>query len=104
MTEIDRIVELLADAALEKRIAAAIVLGEVRAKGPRVVEGLTKALASGIPPLERHALDALARVGARKAVKAILPLLASPDADVRAAAARAVASVGEEVVPEVRAR
>ncbi len=104
MKEIDRIVAMLADSAVEKRVAAAIVLGEIQAKGPGVVEGLVALLGSGIPPLERHGLDALARVGAKKAVKAIFPLLCANDAEVRAAAVRAIVSVGEDVVADVRAR
>ncbi|MGD0529964.1 MAG: HEAT repeat domain-containing protein, partial [Polyangiaceae bacterium] len=67
MSEVDKIVELLSSDAVEKRIAAAIVLGEIRAKGAHVAEALTHALDSDIPLLQRHALEALGRVGAKKA-------------------------------------
>lgn len=102
MSEIAKIVGLLKSDAIEKRIAAAIVLGELKAKGPGVVEGLAEVLESGVPLLQTHALDALARVGAKKALPSVFPLLSAHDDDVRRAATRAVASVGEEVVPIIK--
>ncbi len=102
MTEVAKIVQLLKSEAIEKQIAAAIVLGELKAKGPGVVEGLAIVLGSGVPLLQVHALDALARVGAKKALPQIFPLLAANAEDVRRAATRAVASVGEEVVPLIK--
>src|SRR6476620_2447740 len=102
MSEVGKIVGLLKSDAIEKQIAAAIVLGELRAKGPGVVEGLATVLMSGVPLLQVHALDALARVGAKKALPQIFPLLSEHNDDVRRAATRAVASVGEEVVPIIK--
>jgi HEAT repeat protein len=102
MSELGKIVALLKSDAVEKRIAAAIVLGELKAKGPGVVEGLGTVLESGVIPLQMHALDALARVGAKKALPRIFPLLSAKDDDVRRAATRAIASVGEEVVPIIK--
>ena len=104
MKEIDKIVQLLDHEALERKVAAAIVLGELSAKGPEVVAGLVKLLGSGVPVLQRHALDALARIGAKKSLGAILPLLTSHAAEVREAASRAVASVGEDALPIVKDR
>ena len=104
MSEIAKITKLLHDESFEKQMAAAIVLGELRAKGPDVVHGLAHTLASDVPPLQRHALIALTRIGAKRALSQIFPLLSSPDADVRRAAVEAVVSVGEEVVPTIRAR
>lgn len=102
MSEVGKIVGLLKSDAIEKQIAAAIVLGELKAKAPGVVEGLGAVLESGVPLLQVHALDALARVGAKKALPQIFPLLAIGNDDVRRAATRAVASVGEEVVPIIK--
>ena len=102
MSEVEKIAHLLKSDAIEKQIAAAIVLGELKAKGPGVVEGLAAVLASGVPLLQVHALDALARVGAKKALPQIFPLLVEGSDDVRRAASRAVASVGEEVVPIIK--
>jgi HEAT repeat protein len=102
MSEVGKIVGLLKSDAIEKQIAAAIVLGELKAKGPGVVEGLGEVLGSGVPLLQVHALDALARVGAKRALPQIFPLLSLSNDDVRRAATRAVASVGEEVVPIIK--
>ena len=93
MSEVVKIVQLLKSEAIEKQIAAAIVLGELKAKGPGVVEGLGEVLASGVPLLQVHALDALARVGAKKALPAIFPLLATGADDVRRAATRCIERV-----------
>jgi HEAT repeat protein len=104
MSEVEKIAKLLHTDSIEKQIAAAIVLGELRAKGPEVVAGLMHALDGGVNLLQRHALEALARVGAKKALPQIFPLLSARDADVRRAAAEAIASVGEDVVPTIRGR
>jgi HEAT repeat protein len=98
---IDKIASMLASDAQEKRLAAAIVLTELKVKDPNVVKALAASLADAGPPLQRHCLDALAVIGAKKAVPQIIPLLGSRDAAVRAAAVEALASVGEEVVPVI---
>jgi hypothetical protein len=104
MSDIEKIVGLLSSDALEKRIAAAIVLGELRAKGPAVVDALTHAAGSGVALLQRHALEALARVGAKKAAPKILPLLGAREEEVRRAAVEAMVSIGEDVLPMLRNR
>lgn len=104
MSDIDRVAALLGSKAIDKQIAASIVLGELRAKGPKVTEGLRKLLSSDVPPVQRHALDALARIGAKKSLPQIFPLLTAHHEEVRQAAAAAVASVGPEVVPTIRDR
>jgi HEAT repeat protein len=104
MDEVGKIVGLLKSDAIEKKIAAAIVLGELKAKGPGVVEGLAAVLESGVSLLQVHALDALARVGAKKALPQIFPLLTQHDDDVRRAATRAIASVGEDALPLIKER
>jgi HEAT repeat protein len=104
MSDIDKIVGLLSSDAVERRIAAAIVLGEIRAKGTAVIDALAETLESEIGPLQRHALEALARLGATRALPKILPLLTARDEDVRRAAVSAVVSAGEEVLPMLRAR
>lgn len=102
MSDLGKIVGLLKSDAIEKQIAATIVLGELKAKGPEVVSGLSTLLASEVPLLQCHALEALANVGAKKALPSVFPLLAVSNDDVRRAAVRAVASVGEDVVPLIR--
>jgi len=102
MSEVGKIVALLKNDAIEKQIAAAIVLGELKAKGPGVAEGLADVLGSGVPLLQVHALDALSRVGAKKALPSIFPLLTVSNDDVRRAATKAIASVGDDVVPTIK--
>jgi len=104
MSDIAKIVSLLSSDAVEKRIAAAIVLGELKARGAEVTDALAATLDSGIALLQRHALEALARVGAKKAVPKIVPLLAAREEDVRRAAVEAMVSVGDDVLPTIRAR
>jgi HEAT repeat protein len=69
------------------------VLGELKAKSPLVADSLASCLESGIPLLQFHALEALARTGAKKAIPLIFPLLLVNADDVRRAAVRALASV-----------
>ncbi len=105
MAEVDKIIDMLEDESIEKRIAAAIVLGELKVKKPEAQEGFLKLLHSGVPVLQRHGLEGLTRIGAaKKALKTTFPLLTSSVEDVRRAAAAAVRSVGEDVVPMIRAR
>jgi hypothetical protein len=68
------------------------------------VKGLVSMLETGAPPLQRPALDALARIGAPKAVPAMLSLLSSRDAEVRAGAIAGIVACGEDVVPQVQER
>jgi HEAT repeat protein len=99
-----KIVALLSDEDVEKRIAAAIVLGELKAKGPEIYAGLAEMLTSETPALQRPALDALSRIGAKKLLPDIFELLSSRNADVRTAAAAAISSLGEAVVPQISKR
>lgn len=101
---LDQVVKLLSHSGADRRIAAAIVLGEIRAKGPEVQKGLAAMLESGAPALQRPALVALARTGGAKSAAAVLPLCASKDPDVRSDAVEALAAFGEEIVPKVRER
>ena len=102
---VDRIVKMLEDEAPERRMAAAIVLGELRPKGAAVVQALGRVIADDGPALQRHALDALRSIGVTKgALRWLWPLLESRDAAVREAASAAIASVGDSVVEDVKAR
>lgn len=98
------VVRLLSHEAPDRRIAAAIVLGELGVKAADAVAGLRAMVDEGSPPLQRPALDALARIGAPKALPSLVAALASRDAEVRAAAIAAIVACGDEVVPFVRDR
>jgi HEAT repeat protein len=104
MSEIGKIVALLEDPSAEKQIAAAIVLGEIRAKGAEIAEALIACAENGPPAVQKHALEALAKIGAKRIASRIFPLLTSPADDVRRAATLALISVGEEIVPLIRQR
>jgi hypothetical protein len=105
MSEVSKIIRLLKDPSVEKRIAAAIVLGELKVKSPEAVEGFVSLIDSGVPVLQRHALEALTHVGSgKKVVGKALELLSSNVEDVRRAATAAIRSVGDEAVPLIRAR
>ena len=66
MSDIAKITRLLHEDSLERQMAAVIVLGELCASGPDVIRGLLRALSSDVPVLQRHAVSALSRIGARE--------------------------------------
>ncbi len=101
---IDRIAALLAEEDLERRIAAAIVLGALGAKSPKVVTGLRDAVRSPYPSLQRHAATALGALGAGEAIGDLVPLLASRERPVREAADESLRRLGDAVVPHLEAR
>jgi HEAT repeat protein len=103
-TPVDVITNMLEDDAAERRMAAAIVLGELRAKGPAIIAGLTRILGADGPAMQIHALAALAKIGAKPALESVWPLCGSRDEGVRNAASETIASIGEGIVPDVRAR
>jgi hypothetical protein len=103
-----RIAALLASEAHERQIAAAIVLGELGARDASVIDALAGAVSGGIPPVQRHALDALARLAdgaaGKRAVPAVVGALAVRDEQVRAAAVEAAVALGQPAIAAVRAR
>jgi hypothetical protein len=99
-----KLAALLASDAAERQIAAAIVVGELGLRDPALVSGLVAMLEGGLPPLQRHAADALARLATPKALPHLVPLLASRDEGVRRAAAAAVGAFGDAALPALRAR
>jgi HEAT repeat protein len=99
-----RLAAMLASDATERQIAAAIVVGELGLRDPALVAGLVALAGSGLPPLQRHAAEALGRLETPKALPALLPLLASRDEGVRRAAAGAVSALGDAALPALRAR
>jgi HEAT repeat protein len=106
--QIRKILALLDSAAHERQIAAAIVLGEIGARDVAVIEALAAAVARGIPPVQRHALDALGRLaagtGAQRAMPAVLAGFAARDEAVRRAAVDAAVAIGEDAIRPVRTR
>ena len=84
------------------------MLGEIGARDAAAIEALAAAVARGIPPVQRHALDALGRLasgaGVRRAMPAVLFGLAARDEAVRRAAVDAAIGMGDETIAPVRAR
>src|SRR5262245_18825995 len=105
---LNKIRGLLASQAHERQIAAAIVLGEICAHDAAVIEALAAAAAGGVAPVQRHALEALARLAggksARRVVPRLLPCLASREDPVRRAAIDAAIAFGDDAVTPVRQR
>jgi HEAT repeat protein len=99
-----KLAALLASDAAERQIAAAIVVGELGLRDPALVSGLVALLDGGMPPLQRHAAEALARLATPKALPHLVPLLGSRDEGVRRAAAAAVGAFGDAALPALRAR
>jgi HEAT repeat protein len=99
-----KLAALLASDAAERQIAAAIVVGELGLRDPALVAGLIAMADSGLPPLQRHAAEALGRLATPKALPHLLPLLATRDDGVRRAAATAVGAFGDAALPALRAR
>jgi HEAT repeat protein len=103
MSDVDRIQKLLESESIETRIAAAIVLGELRARGPDVARALAKLAQSPVPIVQRHALEALVKIGAaKKAMQRAFELITSPVEDVKRAAVRTLTAMGEDIVPIIR--
>jgi hypothetical protein len=105
---VGKIRALLASQAHERQIAAAIVLGEIGAHDAAVIDALAGAAAGGVAPVQRHALEALARVAggksARRVMAAVIACLASREESVRRAAVDAAIAFGDEAVGPVKQR
>jgi len=105
---VGKIRALLGSQAHERQIAAAIVLGEIGARDAAVVDALGAAAAGGVAPVQRHALEALARLAggksARRVMPAVITCLASRDEAVRRAAVDAAIAFGDDAVGPVRGR
>jgi hypothetical protein len=109
VSPVDKIRALLGSDAHERQIAAAIVLGEVGARDATTIDALARAAEGGIPPVQRHALEALAKLAGGKANAAkVLPRIlsgcASRDDQVRRAAVDAAVAFGDAAVTAVRKR
>ncbi len=104
MSDFDKVAALLTAEAPEQQVAAAIILGELGVKRPAVHKGLTAMLASDVAPLQRHALDALRKIGLGDNLERVLELTAARDDEVRDAAVQALLTLGARVIPLVRKR
>jgi hypothetical protein len=103
MDPIKRLVALLDDATPRKRIAAAVVLGELEVKDAAVVARLVELAKDELDAYAEVALEALGRLKALKGLPVMLDSL-SRSRDVASAARDAIANLGEAALPELKAR
>lgn len=103
MSDLKKLTSLLGDADLERRMAAAVVIGALGVKDATAQQTLLK-LTERSPDEQRVALDALARTSPKKGVARALALLSHGAPGVREAAFRLLVAAGPEVVDEIRAR
>ena len=103
MDALERISKLLDDESPRKRIAAAVVLGELKVKDAAVVARL---VTMAKDPVDAYAEAAVEALGAMKALKGLPVLLDSlaRGKEVAAAARGAIARLGEDALPDIRAR
>jgi hypothetical protein len=100
-----KLAKLLEDESIERRIAAAIVIGELGLRSAGTVTALMAALASGIPLLQEPVLAALAKTRTTKAIpRMVETLLETTSAEVRKASKAALVEFGEDVLPTIKAK
>ena len=100
MDAVDRIVALLKDDSPRKRIAAAVVLGELGAKAPPVISALSAMARDPLSAIAEPAVEALGKLGAKSALPVLLVALERKD--LSKAASEAIASLGEDALPALR--
>lgn len=103
MDALERIARLLDDETPRKRIAAAVVLGELKVKDPAVVSRLITMAKDPIEAYAEAAVEALGQIRALKALPVLLDSLGR-GRELSQKARTAVGELGEEALPEIRAR
>ena len=101
-----KIVALLGGSSPEHQIAAAIVLGQLGADAgsAEVIDALLAAAGAPHPTVQHHAVEALGKLGARRALPALAALWGSRDEALRAAAVDAAVALKDHAVTLARAR
>jgi HEAT repeat protein len=102
MDPLKRIVDLLEDESPRKRIAAAVVLGELKVKEPAVVSRLVDMARDPVDAYAEAAVEALGAMGAMKGLPALLEALGRKG--LQQLASKAIAALGEDALPEIKAR
>lgn len=104
MSDVDKIVKLLSDEDLERRMAAAVVLGALKVKNPGAKTALRALAASGLPMERATAMRALVEIGDKKGLEVFVENLAHKDEAVREAAAAGAIAAGDDAVALLEAR
>jgi HEAT repeat protein len=103
MEVVERIAKLLDDESPRKRIAAAVVLGELKVKDAAVVSRLVQMAKDPVDAYAEAAVEALGSLKALKALPVLLDALGRGK-ELQAKARGAIAELGEDALPEIRAR
>ena len=103
MDPLERIAKLLDDESPRKRIAAAVVLGELKVKDAGVVARLVQMAKDPIDAYAEAALEALGEIHTIKALPVFFESLGRGK-ELQAKARAAIAGLGEEALPELRSR
>jgi HEAT repeat protein len=102
MDPLSRILAMLDDASPRKRIAAAVVAGELGVRSAALISALSKMARDALAVIAEPAVEALGKLGARSALPALLEALERKE--LRKTAAEAIAALGEEALPALRER
>ncbi len=103
MELVERIAQLLGDESPRKRIAAAVVLGELKVKDSAVVAKLVEMARDPVDAYAEPAIEALGQLKAMKGLPVLLEGLGR-SRELAAAAKKAIGELGPDAVPELRAR
>lgn len=103
MDPIARVVKMLEDESPRKRIAAAVVLGELRVKDPAVVSHLVALAKDPLDAYAEAAIEALGQIGSTKALPVLLEALGR-GRELSRLAGQAIAALGPEVLPDIKAK
>ncbi|HZI93339.1 MAG TPA: HEAT repeat domain-containing protein [Patescibacteria group bacterium] len=96
-----KICALLKSVKPETQMAAAVILGELAPRDPSVIKALSAALGTGTRAFRLTVLETLSQVASAASVPDLLPLLESPDDDVRDKAARALIRIGPSAIKPI---
>lgn len=103
MDPLERIAKLLDDESPRKRIAAAVVLGELKVKDAAVVARLVQMAKDPVDAYAEAAVEALGEIRALKALPVFFDSLGRGK-ELSAKARGAIAALGEDALPEIRTR
>lgn len=103
MDALQRIARLLRAEDAHKRIAAAVVLGELKPKDKTIVSALIEMAQEPLEPFANAAIGALGEIGAVQALPVLVASL-SRSAQTRELAARALSGLGPAALPALKAR
>jgi HEAT repeat protein len=102
MDPLSRILALLKDESPRKRIAAAVVLGELGVRSPAAISALSQMARDSLAAIAEPALEALGKLGARGALPVLLEALERKE--LRKTASEAIAALGEDALLLLRER